>query len=143
MTPDAGDAVEPDSGLTHGRVELWGDAIETATDGPWYGSGALTFEVASAAVQEPPPTRFAHNLALEQWVELGYPGLVLAIALLGLAAWLALSASDPARWLLGAGVGAYLVASLVDWPWHVPASAAIFALLLGGLSAVSRRAAGT
>ena len=135
LTPDAGDAVEPDSGLTHGRVEIWGDAVQTAVDGPVYGSGALTFELASESFQDPPPIRFAHNLALEHWVELGYPGLILAVALLALAAWLVVSAPYPARWLLGAGVGAYLLASLVDWPWHVPASAAVFAFLLGGLSA--------
>jgi hypothetical protein len=37
-------------------------------------------------------------------------------------------------WLLGLGAIAYLVALLVDWPWHVPASAAIFVFILGALA---------
>jgi hypothetical protein len=135
LTPDSGAAVEPESGLTHGRAEIWGDAIETAVDGPVYGSGALTFQTASEPFQDPPPIRFAHSLVLEEWVELGYLGLAIALVLLGLAGWLVVVAPDPARWLIGTGVAVSVVASLVDWPWHVPASAAIFAFLLGALSA--------
>jgi uncharacterized membrane protein AbrB (regulator of aidB expression) len=40
---------------------------------------------------------------------------------------------SPAAWLLGPAVVAFLAANLFDWPWHVPASGAIFALALGGL----------
>ncbi len=65
LTPDGGDAVEPDSGLTHGRVEIWGDAAQTALDDGFLGSGALTFLEASRPDQEPPAARFAHNFVLE------------------------------------------------------------------------------
>jgi len=136
LTPDAGDAVEPDSGLTHGRTEIWGDAVETALEGGFGGSGALTFLDASRAYQDPSPVRFAHDLVLEQWVELGYPGLALSLALVGVVVGLIVrrTAAD-AGWLLGTGAAAYLVAILIDWPWHVPASAAIFTFLLGALAA--------
>jgi hypothetical protein len=29
---------------------------------------------------------------------------------------------------------AFLVANLFDWPWHVPASGAVFAIALGALT---------
>lgn len=135
LTPDAGEAVEPDSGLSHGRVEIWGDAIETALEGPFEGSGALTFLEASSANQDPPPARFAHDLVLGQWVELGYPGLVLALALVALTVALVVrSLGTPAGWLLAPGAIAYLVAMLIDWPWHIPAAAATFAFILGALA---------
>ncbi len=137
LTPDSGTGVEPDSGITHGRVEIWGDAIETAIDNPFEGTGALTFLDASSEIQDQPAARFAHNLVLEQWVELGYPGLVASLALLVIAAGLVIrSRGTPAAWLLGTGAITYMVAMLIDWPWHVPASAAVFAFILGGLSAV-------
>ena len=136
LTPDGGTAVEPDSGITHGRVEVWGDAVSTAVHGPAEGSGALTFATASFAYQDPPRSRFAHNILLEEWVELGYAGLALSLAVIGIGIALVIrSRGTPAAWLLGPGAIAYLVASLVDWPWRVPASAAIFAFILGALAA--------
>ncbi|HYQ13677.1 MAG TPA: hypothetical protein VEP94_09570, partial [Solirubrobacterales bacterium] len=38
-----------------------------------------------------------------------------------------------AAWVLGPAVIAFLVANLFDWPWHVPASGAVFAIALGAL----------
>ncbi len=138
LTPDTGTGVEPDSGITHGRVEIWGDAVETAIDNPFAGTGALTFLEASSEFQDQPAARFAHNLVLEQWVELGYPGLVGSLALLVIALGLVVrSRGTPAAWLLGTGAITYMVAMLIDWPWHVPASGAVFAFVLGGLSAGS------
>jgi hypothetical protein len=140
LTPDGGDAVEPDSGPTHGRIEIWGDAARTAVDGPFQGSGALTFLDASRSEGDPARDRFAHNLVLEHWVELGYAGLMLSLVLVALVLTLvAGTRGTDAGWLLGTGAIAYLVALMVDWPWHVPASAAIFAFILGGLSASSDR----
>lgn len=135
-TADGGEGVEPDSGVTHGRIDIWGDAISTAFHGPPEGAGARTFAIASQTYQDPPRTRFAHNLVLEDWVELGYAGLLLSLLLIGIAAALiARSRRTPAAWLLAPGAAAYLVASLIDWPWQVPASAAVFAFILGALAA--------
>lgn len=141
-TPDSGTGVEPDAGVTHGRVELWGDAVSTAAGGPFEGTGALTFFVAAVEAGNSPDSVFAHDFVLEQWVELGYPGLLLGIALVATAIASILRARrSPAGWLIGVGAGVFGVAMLIDWPWHVPAAGAVFALLLGGLAAADRIAA--
>ena len=80
-TPDSGPQAEPVSGFAHGRTGLWRAAIDTAEDRPLAGSGALSFGTASLRYQEPPPVRFAHNLPLESWAELGAAGALLALML--------------------------------------------------------------
>jgi O-antigen ligase len=137
-TPDSGAQAEPVSGFAHGRTGLWRAAIDTATDRPLAGSGALSFGTASLRYQDPPPVRFAHNLPLESWAELGVAGAALALTLyvgsIGLV-WERRRAA--AAWLLGPAVIAFLVANLFDWPWHVPASGAVFAIALGALTGSS------
>jgi O-antigen ligase len=138
LTPDSGPEVEPVSGFTHGRTAQWEAAVDAAVDRPVLGSGALTFLDASAAYQEPPAVRFAHNLPLESWVELGIAGAVLAVTLYAGSAWLVwIRRRSAAAWLLGPAVIAFLVANLFDWPLHLPAADAIFALALGALAAGS------
>ena len=140
LTPDSGPQAEPVSGFTHGRLEQWGAALDAAADRPLAGSGSLSFYEASAAYQEPPPVRFAHNLPLENWVELGVAGALLTVVLyLGSAAAVWLRRRTAAAWLLGPAVIAFLLANLFDWPWHLPASGAVFALSLGGLVGVPSR----
>lgn len=139
-TPDSGPQAEPVSGFAHGRTGLWRAAIDTAEDRPLAGSGALSFGTASLRYQEPPPVRFAHNLPLESWAELGAAGALLALMLyVGSVALVWSQRRAPTAWLLGPAVLAFLVANLFDWPWHVPASAAVFAIALGALAG-SRRA---
>lgn len=134
VTPDSGPEAEPVSGFAHGRTGLWRAAVDTAEDRPLEGSGSLSFYVASVGHQDPPPVRFAHNLPLESWAELGVGGAVLVLVLYGGSAGLVWSRRrSPAAWLLGPAVLAFLVANLFDWPWHVPASGAVFALALGAL----------
>lgn len=135
LTPDSGPQAEPVSGFTHGRTAQWRAAVDTAADRPLEGSGALSFGVASIPYQEPPPVRFAHNLPLEEWAELGAGGALLALVLYLGSAGLVWSRRRSAAWLLGPAVLAFLVANLFDWPWHVPASAAVFAVALGALAA--------
>jgi O-antigen ligase len=125
------------SGFTHGRLEQWGAALDAAADRPLAGSGSLSFYEASAAYQEPPPVRFAHNLPLESWVELGAAGALLIVILyLGSAAVVWMRRHTAAAWLLGPAVIGFLLANLFDWPWHLPASGAVFALSLGALAGV-------
>jgi O-antigen ligase len=134
LTPDSGPQAEPVSGFTHGRLEQWEAAVDAAADRPLAGSGSLSFYEASAAYQEPPPVRFAHNLPLENWVELGVAGALLTVVLyLGSAAAVWLRRRTAAAWLLGPAVLGFLLANLFDWPWHLPASGAVFALSLGAL----------
>lgn len=137
-TPDSGPQAEPVSGFAHGRTGLWRAAIDTAEDRPLAGSGALSFGTASLRYQQPPPVRFAHNLPLESWAELGVAGALLALLLYaGSAALVWSHRRSAAAWLLGPAVLAFLVANLFDWPSHVPASGAVFALALGALAADS------
>lgn len=138
-TPDSGPEAEPVSGFTHGRTEQWRAAVDTAEDRPLAGSGSLSFYVASLPYQASSPVRFAHNLPLESWAELGAGGALLAVVLyggpVGLVWWRRRTA---AAWLLGPAILGFLVANLFDWPWHVPASGAVFALALGALSGIPR-----
>jgi hypothetical protein len=135
VTPDSGPQAEPVSGFAHGRTALWRAAVDAAEDRPLAGSGSLSFYVASVRYQDPPPVRFAHNLPLESWAELGAGGAALALVLYGGSAGLVWSRRrSPAAWLLGPAVLGFLVANLFDWPWHVPASGAVFALALGALA---------
>lgn len=134
-TPDSGAQAEPVSGFAHGRTGLWRAAIDTAEDRPLAGSGALSFGAASLRYQDPPPVRFAHNLPLESWAELGVAGALLALLVYGGSIGLVWSRRRAAAaWVLGPAVIAFLVANLFDWPWHVPASGAVFAIALGALA---------
>jgi O-antigen ligase len=137
VTRDSGPEAEPVSGFSHGRSALWIAAIDAAEERPITGSGALAFHRASLPYQDPPPVTFAHNLPLESWAELGIAGVALiAILYLGSAALVWTRRRAPAAWLLGPAVLAFLAANLFDWPWHVPASGAVFALALGALAGV-------
>ena len=138
LTPDSGPQEEPVSGFAHGRFEVWAAAIDSGLDRPFDGSGALTFLEASLKHQDPPPTAFAHNLVLEEWTELGALGAAAALLLLAFVVQAALRADNDAAWLLGPGVIAFAISSLLDWPWHVPASAAVFAIGAGALAACSK-----
>jgi hypothetical protein len=139
LTPDSGPQAEPVSGFAHGRPALWDAAVEAAADRPLAGSGALSFYASSRSYQEPPPVRFAHNLPLESWVELGAAGALLAAILyIGAAGLVWSRRGTAAAWLVGPGVLAFLLANLFDWPWHLPAAGAIFALSLGALAGTPR-----
>ncbi len=118
----------------HGRMRIWRAAIETAEQRPLFGSGADSFLVASIGRQRYSPVRFAHNLPLELTVELGVVGLCLALALYAMAALtLWRHCCTRAAWLLGPAAAAFLAANLIDWPWHLAGSGAVWAAALGGL----------
>jgi hypothetical protein len=139
-TPDSGPRAEPVSGFAHGRLALWGSALDAAADRPLAGAGSLAFLEASVRDQDPPPVRFAHDLPLESWAELGLAGLGLAVLLYaGSIAAVWKRHGDLAAWLLGPAVLAFLAANLFDWPWHVPASGALYAIALGGLIGTTSR----
>src|SRR5207247_2105076 len=109
VTPDSGPRAEPVSGFAHGRIALWESAVDAASDRPLAGSGSLSFLRASRAAQNPPPVRFAHDLPLESWAELGLAGLALTLLLYAGSAGLVWSRwPGPAAWLLGPAVLAFL-----------------------------------
>jgi O-antigen ligase len=131
----AGQGVGPRTGLLHGRASTWRAAVETFADRPLAGAGADAFLAGSARHQGGQTVVFAHDLPLELAAELGVAGLALALALygaVGRALWRARSTS--AAVLLGPAAAAFLVAGLVDWPWHLAGSGAIWAVAVGALT---------
>jgi O-antigen ligase/polysaccharide polymerase Wzy-like membrane protein len=124
--------VEPVSGFTHGRAAQWEAAVDTATDRPLLGAGSEAYLEASARHQGAALSLYAHDLPLETWAELGPLGLALAVALYVFAARLLWRIRDhPQAWLLAPAVAAFLLASLVDWTWHLAGAGAVWALALG------------
>jgi len=118
-------AAAPVVGGWEGRLELWSRALEAVADYPFTGIGMGTFDhviplrypyvlLAGAELAIP----HAHNLFLQVAVDLGLPGLIAFVALLGLVlaaavrsarAW----AGDQALALQVTGLAAGLVAVLV------------------------------
>lgn len=128
---------EPSSGFTHGREDQWRAAVDTALDHPVLGAGAEAYLRASVAHQGSEVSRYAHDLPLEAWAELGPVGLVLTLALLAFAGRLLWRVrGDPRAWLVAPAVAAFLLANLVDWPWHLAGVGALWAAALGGCLAI-------
>ncbi len=122
--------------VSHGRGHTWSAAVETAQERPWLGSGAETFELVSAQNQGMTAVRYAHNLPLEAWLELGIVGLALVLCLfgaVGAAVWRV--RGPPAAWLFGPGAVLFLATNLFDWPWHLTGIGAIWSVCLGGVLA--------
>lgn len=127
---------------THGRIDEWRAALDTAAARPIAGYGADTFADASQPHERGGRARYAHNLLLETWAELGVLGAAAVLALyaaVARAVWRA--RGSLAGWLLGPAALAFLATNLVDWPWHLAGVGALWALAVGGLVANPARAA--
>jgi O-antigen ligase len=114
------------------RVQTWQAAVETAKLRPIAGWGSDSFFLAYQPQHTTSVTRFAHNLILQQWVELGLIGLVLLAAVLAviLVAPAARAQRQPlTHWqsLLCWSILAFVLQNLVDLSWYFPA---LFYLLL-------------
>ncbi len=115
---------------TTARVSYWRVAWDQYEDHPLVGAGAGTFEqfwlrdrpIGEAVID-------AHSLYLETLAQLGWPGLVLLLAMLAapLAAALQARGEPLAAAAFGAYV-AYLVHTGIDWDWEMPVLT-LFALL--------------
>jgi O-antigen ligase len=126
------------AGFWHGRLTLWGKTIQTAEDRPLIGGGADGFLAASILYQRSSPIRFAHDLPLELAAELGIAGFLLALGLYVTSArelWRARTSAT--AWILVPAAAAFLVANLIDWPWHLAGCGAVWAAALGAISARS------
>jgi O-antigen ligase len=122
-------------GFWHGRLHLWKVSLQTALDRPLAGYGADAYLAATLQRQGEDPIRFAHSLPLEVTVELGAVGLVLIVVLYATTAGLIWRRRrNGAFWLLGPAVAGFLIASLLDWPWHLAGSGSVWAAALGGLT---------
>lgn len=126
-----------DKSPLHGRGTKWEAAIDTWLDRPLTGAGAGAYFVASLPHQSLPHSRFAHNLPLELAAELGILGLLLGLSLYGSTAWTILRAHAHPRWILAPTVALFMIANLVDWPWHLAGLGAIWAAASGALSAAT------
>ena len=123
----------PQSGFLHGREDTWEAAVETFADRPLHGTGADAFLAGSARHQGGAAIVFAHDLPLELAAELGVAGLLLALALYAATVELAWSArATRAAWLFAPAALGFLLANLLDWPWHLAGVGAIWALACGG-----------
>jgi O-antigen ligase len=88
-------------------------------------------------------SRYAHNLPLEVWAELGIVGLAVILALyvaVARAAWRA--RVGVAGWLLGPAAVAFLATNLIDLPWHLAGAGALWAVAVGGLVGAAAGSAG-
>jgi O-antigen ligase len=138
VVADRGTGCQGDA--SHGRVGIWKAAVATAADRPLQGFGSGTFLAASRQHQlehRPRPTRFAHNLPLEAWVELGLLGLIAVLA-----SYAAVGATvvravrrNPYAYLLVPAVAIFPLANLLDWPWHLLGAPMLWAVATGGVIA--------
>ena len=95
--------------------------------------------IESIPYQEGDQVLYAHNLPLELWAELGLAGAVLAVALyIAVAVAVVRARMSSALWLAGVGVVAFLLSNLVDFPWHLAGTGAVWALGLGVVIAADR-----
>jgi hypothetical protein len=136
----AGRGAGAESGFLHGRADTWRAAVHTFAERPLLGTGADSFLAGSARHQRGQTIVFAHSLPLELAAELGIAGLLLALALYAAAVRLIWRArGTTANWLLGPAAAAFLIAGLVDWPWHLAGAGAAWALASGGLAGAAAR----
>jgi O-antigen ligase len=125
--------------VSHGRVGIWRAAVGTAATRPLQGYGAGTFLAASRPRQlqeRPVPTRYAHDLALESWVELGLAGLLAVLAwYVAVLTGIVKRRRVKNAWVLIPAVAAFPLANLLDWPWELTGSGVLWAVAAGGLLA--------
>jgi hypothetical protein len=122
----------------NGRLAHWDVAVGGFRDEPLLGTGAGTYEQRWALDR---PTAFtvldAHSLYAEVLGELGLPGLLLLLAVLGtILGGLARRLRDRERAVnaaLLACVAAWVVHAGVDWDWELPA-VSLWVFAAGGLA---------
>jgi hypothetical protein len=109
----------------NGRSELWQVALQGFAAAPVHGRGAGMYQ--ATWDQKRPHSSFninAHSLYLQAMAELGVPGLVLLVVLVGtVLGGLGVRARGPRRSLYGALLAASVVWALhagIDWDWEMP-----------------------
>jgi O-antigen ligase len=131
-----------------GRTELWRVALDGFAASPLHGTGAGTYQT----IWDERRPRFAyvinaHSLYLQAMAELGIPGLLLLLILLGaVLGRLGARARGSSRSLYGALLAAGVVWALhagVDWDWEMPVVTLVFFATAGlGLSPRKRSGPG-
>ena len=108
-----------------GRTELWQVALNGFDAAPLKGSGAGTYQTLwNAHRSRPAYVINAHSLYLQAMAELGLPGLLLLVVLVGaILVGIVVRASGSRRVVHGAVLGLAVVWILhagVDWDWEMP-----------------------
>ena len=135
-----------------GRYQWWDAAVDAGLERPLSGIGPGTYEFRwSEAGTLPDPVRDAHSLYLESFAELGLPGFLLIVALVGGSivggAIITRRAPPEDRATLAsmvAACGAFAASAAVDWSWEMTVLPAAFIVLAAGVAghkptAVERR----
>lgn len=124
------------------RVNTWKAGLQAAYERPLLGYGLGTFYEAYSPFKTGAHTTYAHNILVQQLVELGGLGLVMLMAFLSMAIIRPMKAFfgpgfNPQIPLL-LGLQAFVLQNLVDLTWYFPALLLVFMLLLGLMSSYSR-----
>jgi hypothetical protein len=123
-----------------GRSVIWHVAWRDASEHPWLGSGAGTFQLAWLR-DRPRPGQVldAHSLYLETLAELGPAGLALLATALAVPLLAAIGARRrPLVTALVGGYAVYLVHAGADWDWEIVAVTLAALLLAAGLLVSAR-----
>jgi len=122
------------------RGMVWGDTLELARAFPVFGSGFGTFSAVYPKYRSPDVRYFyahAHNDLIQFVAEGGAIGAILLLALLAFVARRLFAAIRGQFGVLGIGMGvglsATLLHALIDFNFHLPANAALAAVLAGSL----------
>jgi hypothetical protein len=122
------------SAVDNGRIDNWRVALDGFRSSPLHGTGAGTYRLTWELHRPAPPVQMTdgHSLYLETLSELGVPGLVLVLGVLGALLVGALRRlAGPERHAYGAFIAAGTMLAVhagVDWDWEMPA---LFAWLFG------------
>jgi len=118
------------------RVHTWKSALAAAEERPLEGWGAGNFLASYRAYRVGPTTAYAHNLFIQQAVELGLAGVLLLVLLLAglLRSGLAGLRARPDVLTVGplVGVSAFALHNLLDLGWYFGVNLYLF-LALGGV----------
>jgi len=124
-----------------GRLPVWQFAIEQALQHPLHGAGIGRNAFSRLYPDHPlsqPPFDHTHNMLINRLVQLGFPGLLVFVLLLGGVAWTLLSLgrrSGEGRWLAAAGLAvcAGVLAKNMTDDFFVRELGYLFWLLCGAL----------
>ncbi len=129
-----------------GRTELWQVALHGFSASPLHGSGAGTYQTLwNTGRSRPAYVINAHSLYLQAMAELGLPGLLLLLVLVGATIFgIAVRTRGARRVLYGSLLASAVVWILhagVDWDWEMPVVTLGF-FAVAGLALSTRRGAG-
>lgn len=136
--------------LDNSRLAHWQDGWQAGLDFGGWGAGAGVYQHVHRIYQETAIERAflrAHNQYLETWVDLGIPGLVLLLLTIGFTGRAILKLARRRRKSLRyvAMLGLFVFAATVihaslDYVLYLPATAILFAFLMGAVCRLSRDA---